>query len=58
MERDLLKWYDDFHRVRGKKITTRAFKQKALAFSNDPTFRASKGWLQKFRKRNNITLNK
>ena len=58
MEERLLKWYDDNHRVRGKKITTRAFKQKALEFSNDPTFRASKGWLQKFRNRNNITLNK
>ena len=58
MEIKLLEWYDDYHRVRGNKITTRAFKKKALDFSNDPTFRASKGLLQKFRKRNNITLNK
>ena len=58
MEEKLLKWYNDYHKVIGKKITTRAFKQKALEFSNDLTFRASKGWLQKFRKRNNITLNK
>ena len=58
MEKKLLEWYDDYHIVRGNKITTKEFKQKALAFSNDSTFRASKGWLQKFRRRYNIVLNK
>ena len=58
MEEELLKWYDNYHRVEGNKVKTREFKQKALDFSNDSTFRASKGWLQKFRKRHNIKLNK
>lgn len=59
MERKLLQWYNEYHNVQGNKITTRLFKQKALEFSNDPTtFRASKGWLQKFRRRYNIKLNK
>jgi hypothetical protein len=58
MEKKLLKWYNDFHIVQGNKITTRQFKKQALEFSNDPAFRASKGWLQKFRRRYNIKLNK
>lgn len=54
----LLKWFDTYHKEEGHKVTTQEFKKKALFFSNDSSFRASKGWLQKFRKRHNITLNK
>ena len=57
MEKKLLKWFHNYHIVEGNKVTTRDFKKKALDFSNDSTFRASKGWLQKFRKRYNIKLN-
>ena len=53
----LLKWFDNYHKVEGHKVTSRDFKKKALDFSNDSTFRASKGWLQKFKKRYNIQLN-
>ena len=52
----LLRWYYN-KIVEGAKVTTRDFKKKALEFSTDPTFRASKGWLQKFRKRYIIKLN-
>ena len=59
MEKKLLEWYKDYHDEQGNTVTTRLFKQKAKEFSNDPTtFRASKGWLQKFRRRYNIKLNK
>ena len=58
MEEKLLKWYDNYRRVGRNKVRARDFKKKALDFSNDSTFRASKGWLQKFRKRNNIQLDK
>jgi len=57
MEKKLLKWFFTYHNVNRNKVTTKDFKNKALSFSNDPTFRASKGWLQKFRKRYNIELN-
>ena len=53
----LLKWFDNYHKVEGHTVTSRDFKKKALDFSNDSTFRASKGWLQKFKKRYNIQLN-
>ena len=57
MENNLLKWYYLYHIVQGNKVTTKDFKKKALDFSSDSTFKASKGWLQKFRKRYNIQLN-
>lgn len=53
----LLDWYKDTSKIKGRKITTKEFKEKALKLSNDPTFRASKGWLQKFRRRHKIKLN-
>ena len=40
----------------GDNLNSREFKRKALEFSKDKTFRASKGWLQKFRRRHNRML--
>ena len=57
MERELLNWYDNYHKRNGNKVTTKLFKKMALFYSKDLTFRASKGWLQKFRRRNKIKLN-
>jgi hypothetical protein len=57
MVKQLLDWYKKESKEKGRKIKTREFKEKALQFSKDPTFRASKGWLQKFRRRYNIKLN-
>ena len=57
MEKNLLRWYYTYHVIQGNKITTREFKAKALEFSSDSKFRASKGWLQKFRRRYIIKLN-
>ena len=54
MEQKLLKWYHGFN---GDKVTTRIFIKKALELSNFSNFKASRGWMQKFRKRNNIKLN-
>ena len=54
MEQKLLKWY---HGLNGDKVTTRIFIQKALELSNFSNFKASRGWMQKFSKRNNIKLN-
>jgi hypothetical protein len=57
MENKLLKWFDIYHKKNGNKVTTKMFKKMALFYSKDKTFRASKGWLQKFRKRHKILLN-
>ena len=57
MIKKLLDWCCDAIKTKDRKIKTREFKEKALQFSKDPTFRASKGWLQKFRRRHNIKLN-
>jgi hypothetical protein len=57
MVKQLLDWYNITSKEKGRVITTREFRDKALKFSKDPTFRASKGWLQKFRRRYPIVLN-
>lgn len=57
MENKLLNWFRNFHEKKGNKVTTKMFKKMALHYSKDGTFRASKGWLQKFRKRYEIKLN-
>jgi hypothetical protein len=57
MVKQLLDWYKKTSKEKGRVITTREFKDKALKLSKDPNFRASKGWLQKFRRRHNIKLN-
>ena len=57
MEKRLVEWYKNYHDEKGNIVTTRLFKQKAKEFSSDPTiFRASKGWLQKFKKRYQINF--
>ncbi len=57
MVKQLLDWYNITSKEKGRVITTREFRDKALKLSKDPTFRASKGWLQKFRRRHPIVLN-
>ena len=57
MVKQLMDWYTATSKQKGRVITTKEFKRKALEFSKDSTFRASKGWLQKFRRRHNIKLN-
>ena len=57
MVKKLLEWYRVTTKLKGQKVTTKEFKEKALKFSKDPTFRASKGWLQKLRRRHKIKLN-
>ena len=53
----LLEWDNSYHCDKKNKITTKEFKLEALEFSELPDFCASKGWLQKFRKKYNIELN-
>ena len=55
MEEKLMKWY--FKEIKKRKIKTREFKEKAKELSNINGFKASKGWLQKLRRRYIIKLN-
>ncbi len=56
MEKKLFRWYYN-QIIEGKKVTTREFKSKAREYSEDSAFKASNGWLEKFRKRYKIKLN-
>lgn len=56
MEEKLLEWYHKEHDLEGKKIYPRDFKKQALKFSMNKSFRASEGWLNKFKKRKNINF--
>jgi hypothetical protein len=56
MERKLVFWYRNNHNKNGKKVTVKQFKKMALHYSSCDGFRASKGWLEKFKKRHNISF--
>ena len=51
MEQKLLNWLRQFR----KPVSSSKIRQKALEYSSHPEqFRASKGWLEKFKKRHHI----
>ena len=54
MDFELLKWYYKIHDKEGKKITVKEFKMQAKKLSSVSDFKASKGWLEKYKKRYNI----
>ena len=54
MDKQLIGWFVKYHINDGKRVTTKNFRKKALEFSNDSKFKASKGWLQNLRKRYNV----
>ena len=54
MDFKLLNWYYINHDKQGKKITVKEFKMQAKKFSSIGEFKASKGWLEKFKKRYHI----
>ena len=56
MENKLVFWYKNNHNKNGKRVTVKQFKNMALHYSSYDGFRASKGWLEKFKKRHNISF--
>lgn len=44
----LFEWCNEFVESEGRTPTRKEAARKALELSNDPTFKASKGWLDKF----------
>ena len=55
MEEKLLKWIEEQKNI-GNKLTGTSIKNKAKALSKFKTFLASKGWFEKFKKKNHICL--
>ena len=56
MERKLIEWYNDYHIFKNFPITAKIIKKKALEFSVCKNFTASKGWLEKFKKKYNLVI--
>lgn len=58
MEAKLFSWYNDLHVVRNIQVTAKMIKQKALEITKFRDFIASKGWLEKFRKKYKLQLSR
>lgn len=57
MDLKLLNWLYVKHDKEGMKITNKEFKFQAKKFSSIDCFKASKGWLNRFKKRYHIKFN-
>ena len=55
MEEELVQWYYDV-RKKNVNVTAKMIRDKAVQISNDKDFLASKGWLEKFKKKNGIQI--
>ena len=55
MEEQLVQWYNEAIK-RNINITAKMIRDKAVQISNDKDFLASKGWLEKFKKKNGIQI--
>jgi hypothetical protein len=58
MEKKLYSWYIDYHDKNKKPVTAKLIKQKALEFTDRKDFHASKGWLEKYKKKYNLYISK
>jgi hypothetical protein len=56
MEAKLFKWYDECKNVHKIPVTSKMIKQKALEFTRFKDFIASKGWLEKFKRKYKLEL--
>ena len=55
MEEQLVQWYNEVKK-RNVNVTAKMIREKAVEISNDKDFLASKGWLEKFKKKNGIQI--
>jgi hypothetical protein len=58
MERKLFEWYHDYHLVKKLPVTSRMIKAKALELTTLADFNASKGWLEKIKKKYNLQISR
>lgn len=56
MEKKLSEWIHKFNVVEGNPITAKIVKKKALEFRSSKEFIASKGWLEKFKRKYNLNI--
>jgi len=56
MEKKLYEWYEDYHIKKGFPVTAKQIKSKALDLSTCEDFIASKGWLEKFKKKYKLEI--
>ena len=56
MEKQVYEWYIKEHAVNKNDITSKEIKAKAKEFCSVDNFNASKGWLEKFKKKYCIDL--
>jgi hypothetical protein len=56
MEKKLYEWYIDYHIRKNNPVTSRMIKNKALELTKLPDFIASKGWLEKVKKKYNLQI--
>ena len=58
METILFSWYNELRNVKNIAITAKMVKLKALEITKFSDFIASKGWLEKFKKKYKLELNR
>jgi hypothetical protein len=58
MEKRLYEWYYDHHFVKHLPVTSKMIKNKALELTALPDFNASKGWLEKIKKKYNLQISR
>ncbi|MCQ2816634.1 MAG: DNA-binding domain-containing protein [archaeon] len=54
MEKKLIQWYTIHHIQNGLEVNSRLIQSMAQHYSSNRNFRASKGWLEKFKKRHKL----
>jgi hypothetical protein len=58
MERKLYEWYVDLHIIKKFPVTSKMIKSKALELTSLKDFNASKGWLEKIKKKYNLQISR
>ncbi len=58
METILFSWYNELRNVKNIAVTAKMVKLKALEITKFNDFIASKGWLEKFKKKYKLELNR
>ena len=58
MEKKLYEWYIEYHINKNLPVTSRMIKSKALELTKLKDFNASKGWLEKIKKKYNLQISR